>query len=229
MATCARRFQSTLPVWGATTTFDAWAKQFGISIHAPRVGSDLFPPLFARHLILFQSTLPVWGATGLWHGFCHGLSDFNPRSPCGERRPQPLDLVALEDFNPRSPCGERHLRLAVVTQMYYISIHAPRVGSDPPNTLRIATPIQFQSTLPVWGATCQCHHIQHYHQISIHAPRVGSDIKQYNITIAYVYISIHAPRVGSDSSDAMPFRFLIDFNPRSPCGERLCKASDFEG
>ena len=33
-------FQSTLPRWGATHDVDAGARIGGISIHAPRVGSD---------------------------------------------------------------------------------------------------------------------------------------------------------------------------------------------
>ena len=56
------RFQSTLPVRGATLDDHDVMGQILISIHAPRAGSDLFC-LFA--LI--------------------GLCDFNPRSPCGER------------------------------------------------------------------------------------------------------------------------------------------------
>ena len=34
-----------------------------ISIHAPRVGSDLQLGSFSGRSPLFQSTLPVWGAT----------------------------------------------------------------------------------------------------------------------------------------------------------------------
>ena len=42
-------------------------------------------------------------------------------------------------------------------------------------------------------------------------------------------ISIHAPRVGSDR----PFRAILsghrNFNPRSPCGERLLRAITYDG
>ena len=34
-----------------------------ISIHAPRVGRDIFAPLSAADRRRFQSTRPVWGAT----------------------------------------------------------------------------------------------------------------------------------------------------------------------
>ena len=35
----------------------------------------------------------------------------------------------------------------------YISIHAPRVGSDPRKPNTCLAELKFQSTLPVWGAT----------------------------------------------------------------------------
>ena len=37
----------------------------------------------------------------------------------------------------------------------YISIHAPRMGSDDFSRDIVNTPYQFQSTLPGWGATLQ--------------------------------------------------------------------------
>src|SRR5690606_33193455 len=58
--------------------------------------------------------------------------------------------------------------------------------------------IQFQSTLPVWGATPMQNGMQMSRQVSIHAPRVGSDE-----TLLPVVTEV------------------FGFNPRSPCGERL--------
>ena len=79
------------------------------------------------------------------------------------------------DFNPRSPCGERHGSLRDSEAVYWISIHAPRVGSDTSGIIMSTTledfnprspcgerldlglsklsRLEFQSTLPVWGAT----------------------------------------------------------------------------
>ena len=124
-----------------------------ISIHAPRVGSDgsVFPPSGAKR-------------------------HFNPRSPCGERPGSVFPPSgAKRHFNPRSPCGERPADGRSTTALNGISIHAPRVGSD--SVMRVTTnstrnfnprspcgerpiavygekaQLQFQSTLPVWGAT----------------------------------------------------------------------------
>ena len=78
-------FQSTLPARGATRGSGDWQNDHqGISIHAPRTGSDRWSssPCAAR---------------------CH----FNPRSPHGERRGVPRMRRPAWNFNPRSPHGER--------------------------------------------------------------------------------------------------------------------------
>ena len=102
--------------------------------------------------------------------------------------------------------------------------------------------MQFQSTLPVRGATLERENAQLKQAISIHAPRAGSDgseriqkrVFRYfnprspcgerrgeNCTLLRILsISIHAPRAGSDYM-LLPDPHTEDyFNPRSPCGER---------
>ena len=104
-----RGFQSTLPLRGAT--------------------GSLFNGL---DKLLFQSTLPLRGATRGWIPVPGGLTDFNPRSPYGERLIGPpfgylfykfqstlplrgatrfmrLAYHGVPDFNPRSPYGERRM------------------------------------------------------------------------------------------------------------------------
>ena len=102
------RFQSTLPMRGATL-FVAYFLDFVIiSIHTPHAGSDLKarkPPVWR---FIFQSTLPMRGATyPVW-----GRHDV-PR-----------------DFNPHSPCGERQIDGIQLAQSILISIHTPHAGSD---------------------------------------------------------------------------------------------------
>ena len=79
-----------------------------------------------------------------------------------------------------------------------ISIHAPRGGSDLLNNCHWFVNIQFQSTLPVGGAT----------RVYIMVPKGARDI------------SIHAPRGGSDAINARNVSAMHNFNPRSPWGER---------
>ena len=124
-------FQSTLPVGGATRIEHAAVQELlGISIHAPRGGSDIIGGSMIQVIDLFQSTLPVGGAT----------------------LPSRSGLSGVPDFNPRSPWGERLITTSSSYQTDKISIHAPRGGSDG------------AGTLPGCGQ-----------RISIHAPRGGSD------------------------------------------------------
>ncbi len=127
------------------------------------------------------------------------LQNFNPRSPCGERLGLRITFFNTNSlFQSTLPVWGATRLDKIYPVVLHISIHAPRVGSDPSNSGSTAEPLSFQSTLPVWGATPVCSHLP---------CRTG--------------ISIHAPRVGSDPPTVRPWPLLChDFNPRSPCGER---------
>ena len=124
-----------------------------------------------------------------------------------------------QDFNPRSPCGER------------LFLH-----------IGFLLPTIFQSTLPVRGATRSRVYrwlsIRNFNPrspcgerlagmsednarllISIHAPRAGSD-GVGSSKGQTEQISIHAPRAGSDVPGRVGGTMNVNFNPRSPCGER---------
>ena len=123
------QFQSTRPVWGATHLGYRRDVLREVSIHAPRVGRDSSP------IRMYSSPM-----------------SFNPRAPCGARRPPSACFQESKCFNPRAPCGARPAQLisSVV---------------DP----------TFQSTRPVWGATMAADWHRIERDVSIHAPRVGRD------------------------------------------------------
>ena len=169
-----------------------------ISIHAPRTGSDA--TYFAMQIAsdVFQSTLPARGAT-------------------------PPDTI-------------------IIAQGIYISIHAPRTGSD---ALALSSTLgedRFQSTLPARGATSTLTSSRwrrkNFNPRSPHGERrtqtaTSERGKRFQSTLPargatlHVHcqavlpsISIHAPRTGSDGCRHRRKRQDIDFNPRSPHGER---------
>ena len=145
-----------------------------ISIHAPRAGSDL------------RSLRSI--------SICFY---FNPRSPCGERpHEQPGKSVSFGYFNPRSPCGERRSTTCRESSVFWISIHAPRAGSD----------VELQVIVEVPA-------------ISIHAPRAGSDTILSQRAEKASYFNPRSPCGERPAEGAVR---VIDrhFNPRSPCGER---------
>ena len=98
----------------------------------------------------FQSTPPVRGAT-----ICRICSGYRP---C--------------DFNPRPPCGERREDTLATDREDWISIHAPRAGSD-----------TVKDRLP------------EVYKISIHAPRAGSDrensdhYSDFQIILVWLFVS----------------------------------------
>ena len=61
----------------------------------------------ARDLERFQSMLPVGGATSLSSWLHLRLTNFNSRSPRGERQESTQIRYFHPYFNPRSPRGER--------------------------------------------------------------------------------------------------------------------------
>ena len=191
-------FQSTHPVWGATDASATSARQASISIHAPRVGCDHTLLSCVPGFHDFNPRTPC--GVRLLIDVKHTANiDFNPRTPCGVRRSSPhggRDLLGIsihaprvgcdphgvgprkakrKYFNPRTPCGVRPATCGVFTDSHKISIHAPRVGCDVLSRLDAAFRKPFQSTHPVWGATCPCPSLRSCKEISIHAPRVGCD------------------------------------------------------
>ena len=105
---------------------------------------------------LFQSTLPVRGATGsrAWHW--PPDNDFNPRSPCGERQMALSYKGMSQAISIHAPrAGSDTYYFFVPNRLVWISIHAPRAGSDGKSAGHHTGPPQFQSTLPVRGATAK--------------------------------------------------------------------------
>ena len=155
-----------------------------ISIRAPRTGSDNIADQVDGSSVPFQSTLPARGATtGRWAAES-APSDFNPRSPHGERRcynysadaainisihaprtgsdhPCASAAAALPHFNPRSPHGERRRPPAAANLSGYFNPRSPH-GERPYDL---------------------SYYVLHQ-EISIHAPRTGSDFRDGEVLSA---------------------------------------------
>ena len=146
----------------------------------------------------FQSTLPVWGATRNGSRRLRAVRYFNPRSPCGERPDTGRHTGATSRFQSTLPVWGATDYWAQAAHGDYISIHAPRVGSDVSVTAVLPRPMSFQSTLPVWGAT----------------------IRRAGLIILRAFQST-LPVWGATTANRRQSRPHPYFNPRSPCGERL--------
>ena len=217
-------------------------EQIEISIHAPRTGSDMVISAISG-TIAISIHAPRTGSDPTTKLPIPGLYDFNPRSPHGERL---FRLIAIfghcrisihaprtgsDGFDRRAKRTGKAFqstlpaRGATFSRLLQnlrdsISIHAPRTGSDvsaivadplkihfnprSPHGERLngrgrqEMPQLFQSTLPARGATRNC-----------------------PVKLGRICISIHAPRTGSDILCGDCVDAHLDFNPRSPHGERL--------
>ena len=100
-------FQSTLPLRGATDIELEFIEDEDISIHAPLAGSDTMSGLPTTTSLGFQSTLPLRGATSYFGHPCiaQSISIHAPLAGSDDLKPQGVDKP--RNFNPRSPCGER--------------------------------------------------------------------------------------------------------------------------
>ena len=137
--------------WFNVSKSDTWI----ISIHAPRVGCDLCLKLSLCRTVMISIHAPRVGCDALL-GLEQGkLDDFNPRTPCGVRPALHCpggDGHGISIHAPRVGCDLLLWRLAMALQT--ISIHAPRVGCDEKAHQLVEELTEFQSTHPVWGATC---------------------------------------------------------------------------
>ena len=172
------------------------------------------------HCFSFQSTLPARGATCLVFRCVVTTTYFNPRSPRGERLTQAaFGAESLSHFNPRSPRGER--RSAILSPFAsprfqstlpargatsvddsgkptaWISIHAPREGSDLQNIKRRASRRNFNPRSP-----------RGERPITLSD---GSGESRFQSTL---------PARGATADTALPASPRNYFNPRSPRGER---------
>ena len=105
----------------------------------------------------------------------------------------------VQHFNPRAPYGARPFAPPMVTPSYSL----------------------FQSTRPVWGATC-CKRVSQIYDNNFN-PRAPYGARQEaGYTQARIRaISIHAPHMGRDVRGCYTSGKDFYFNPRAPCGARL--------
>ena len=144
--------------------------------------------------------------------------NFNPHSPCGERPSPPAPSTRRANFNPHSPCGERPCWNIRPNAGSYFNPHSPCEERLKPD-LSVLKDMQFQSTLPLRGATSEAVRYELAKLISIHTPLAGSDILVLDFAVR-ADISIHTPLAGSDLLHAPCPAHRKYFNPHSPCGER---------
>ena len=192
-----------------------------ISIHAPRTGSDA-QNADVIHLLTISIHAPRTGSDTTPRMRSTTTRHFNPRSPHGERRAASSVREVRPLFQSTLPARGATLQANLASGHRYISIHAPRTGSDVVEVYNVVAHNQISIHAPRTGSDrcaklclCNQHHFnprsphgerlkdflrkKQQVDISIHAPRTGSDLF-FDLAFRYMEISIHAPRTGSDEN-----------------------------
>ena len=197
-------------------------RSWGISIHAPRVGSDLGLLDEIWWVNKFLSTLPAWGATITTFAIIAGRKpDFYPRSPRGERLYAAASTAAIKPFLSTLPAwGATHAVRRVHGSVENFYPRSPR-GERPRSCGQAANNAVFLSTLPAWGATGEGVAVNlGTDVISIHAPRVGSDRPADESEQDALQFLSTLPAWGATHCGKLSGAQSCDFYPRSPRGER---------
>ena len=233
-------FQSTLPLRGATGNFPdrySHASNFNphspcgerpnteymypidaISIHTPLAGSD---GTSLRAALLQQISIhtPLAGSDYWWFRAFRPSRNFNPHSPCGERHNPHCCLGRLKYFNPHSPCGERQCFITQYVCHLQFQSTLPLRGA----TANASTPtavVKFQSTLPLRGATATVkHNIASLPYFNPHSPCGERPVGGFCEIRVRVYFNPHSP-CGERPVWTSSAVTRLNFNPHSPCGER---------
>ena len=146
------RISIHVPLAGSDGCFLGLLLAADISIHVPLAGSDDKVSNELRDLWI-SIHVPLAGSDPLRSAACGAAPNFNPRSPCGERRQGWSALYSFNVFQSTFPLRGATRVAGGRGDAGVISIHAPLAGSDD-RTFRLA---------------------QHV-PISIHAPLAGSDL-----------------------------------------------------
>ena len=195
-AKCLSRFQSTLPARGATRQATETRRSSPFQSTLPARGatrSALGSPENKR----FQSTLPARGATFPRRRTPHHMGHFNPRSPHGERRRRHFLPQIQMYISIHAPRTGSDVAIRDLSRGGDISIHAPRTGSD--------VCISYHREFPKYFNPRSPHGERRAHRPSFGAtwqfqstlPARGATFVSCSCN-CYRQISIHAPRTGSD-------------------------------
>ena len=172
-----------------------------VSIHAPRVGSDLLWHDLEAERHAFLSTLPAWGATKM-RARMRLLALFLSTLPAWGATLAGSQYSANAGVSIHAPRVGSDSSALWTRDRERVSIHAPRVGSDVALLAANSTYVWFLSTLPAWGATIQ-------KALFLVPVQFLSTLPAWGATVVVALdddppeVSIHAPRVGSDAQAHM--------------------------
>ena len=209
--------------------------------------ATIAPGILLPPRALFLSTLSLRRATTAAATWRAGMTNFYPRSPCGERPKATDSYMEYRHFYPRSPCGERQLYAlsGSTTCCSFLSTLSLRRATKFDFPVR-RSPQDFYPRSPCGERRCPRKRAEFLYHISIHALLAESDACiMPGRTVCVTFLSTLSLRRATRRIlvPLYPTTFLSTlslrratfkagseqnaakyFYPRSPCGERPRRA-----
>ena len=151
--------------------------------------------------------------------------DFNPLSPCRERRVFFVIIAPSGPFQSTLPMRGETTGLRIWLPVQRISIHSPHAGRDTPQSTHAQKRSDFNPLSPCGERLFRSSLISTLSSISIHSPHAGRD-RTAGAAVDTAQISIHSPHAGRDDVCGACYSRICDFNPLSPCGERHAERAE---
>ena len=216
-------FQPTRPLRGATDgTRHTVHSRRDISTHAPLAGRDY--RLDGVEIACDISThAPLAGRDAAMTLSIALMGNFNPRATCGARPADPGLSTKPVYFNPRATCGARPRSL--ITTIRMITNFNPRApcGARPPARQNIPCPTRISTHAPLAGRDRIARTPSAGAGISTHAPLAGRDNTRSVFCRTLARFQPTRPLRGATETDICCRIRRRNFNPRAPCGARLCR------
>ena len=168
----------------------------------------------------FLSTLSLRRATIRFQILQSGITNFYPRSPCGERQGLSVSAPFHSHFYPRSPCGERPLMLcpAFPIRKFLSTLSLRRATLE--NPFRENSRSNFYPRSPCGERLDGWCFLGFVHDISIHALLAESDQQMWGNGDSFIaFLSTLSLRRATNGLYIVALHWMY-FYPRSPCGER---------
>ena len=238
----SRLFQSTRPLWGATSTVYVPVSVTVFQSTRPLWGATAVPVDDACPQI-FQSTRPLWGATALKERVERAEKFQSTRPLWGATAGAAAEPVGLSisihaplvgrdnqtrpgedhlaDFNPRAPCGARHRLLLIgMGDGKDFNPRAPCGARRPAILHHLPGRLYFNPRAPCGARHHPVREAAAEENISIHAPLVGRDLAVIPAALRTVLFQSTRPLWGATEYVGHKRKGTQHFNPRAPCGAR---------
>ena len=167
----------------------------------------------------FQSTFPSRGTTKISARGTNSIVHFNPRSPRGERPDSAIRQHPQRIFQSTFPSRGTTNTTTERSLIIQISIHVPLAGNDCLCRNKTRPPEYFNPRSPRGERHAYSVEMNDQHEFQSTFPSRGTT-KHKNAKCSLLNISIHVPLAGNDVPFHKYLRCILNFNPRSPRGER---------